>query len=177
MNQIKIYLPGTIVLAGLLPAVGAAVAGEWRLLVFYLLLTAVWLLLLWGERVEKTAAYLPADYANYLLVLIALLLVNGAWLDVAAGWLLGGILFALAAWDLDAFYRRLGRASRIEQETQVVQNHLRRLLTALGLGLALSAAALLLQYELHFGWAILLVLLLMFAFGRVIATLRQNAVE
>jgi hypothetical protein len=174
MNQIKIYLPGTIILAGLLPAVGAGLVAEWRLLVFYLLLVGVWLLVLWSGEREKTAAYIPTDYPNYLLVLTALLLAYGAWLDVATGWLLVGIVAALAAWDLDAFYKRLRRVTRIEQEARLVQNHLRRLLVALGLGLGLSAAALLLQYELRFGWAILLVLLVILGFSRMISSLRQT---
>jgi hypothetical protein len=174
MNQIKTYLLTAILLAGLLPAVGAGLAGEWLLLFFCVLLPGVWLLALWGEEREKTAVYIPTHYPNYLLILTALLLAFGAWLAVAAGWLLGGMVAGLAAWDLDAYYKRLRRVPHIEQEAQLVQTHLRRLLVALGLGLGLSAAALLLQYELRFGWAILLVFLVILGFGRMIGTLRQR---
>ncbi len=167
MNQIKTYQPILILIAGLLPAVGAGLVAAWPLLAWWGVWTAVWLLLFWGERVAKTAEYIPDSYANYLLAAGCLLLAYGAWLDVAAGWLLGGMLTTLAAWDLDAFWRRLQRVARIEQADQLIGSHLRQLALTLMLGLVFSLVALFVRYELRFGWGLLIILLLIIAFGRV----------
>ncbi|MFO7538858.1 MAG: hypothetical protein R6X32_12505 [Chloroflexota bacterium] len=173
MKQVAIYQQGAIVSAGVLPLIGAFLQSEWVLLLLFGMWPVVWLLLMWGEGKEKTAVYIPADYPNYLLVLIVLLLAYGAWLDVAVGWLLGSMLAALAAWDLEAFQKRLRRATHIEQEAQIVQHHLRRLLAALTLSLLLGTAALLLQFELRFGWGLLLILFVVLSFNQVLRGLRQ----
>jgi hypothetical protein len=174
MKRMSSYQLVAILLAGLLPMVGAGLVAEWGLLFLFGLWTAVWLLLIWGEGMAETAVHIPPTYANYLFLVAALLLAYAAWLDVAAGWLMGGILFALAAWDLDAFQRRLRYATRIEEEDHFTRIHLRRLLTALVIGLGLSTAVLFIQFELRFGWGVLLVLLLILAFHQIISSLRKG---
>jgi hypothetical protein len=174
MNQIKTYQSILILLAGLLPAVGAGLEAAWPLLAWWGGWTAVWLLLLWGESGVKTAEYIPDGYANYLLAAGCFLLAYGAWLTVAAGWLLGGMLTTLAAWDLDAFGRRLQRVARIEQADQLIHTHLRQLALTLMLGLVVSLVALFVRYELRFGWGLLIIFLLIIAFAQVFRLLRMD---
>jgi hypothetical protein len=165
---------GAIIMAGLLPALGCGLVGEWGLALLFLLLAGGWLLLIRYKatvaEIEILAGFEPAPYA---LVLNVVLLVYAAWLGVAAGWLLLGLAAIIAAWDLDAFQQRLRRATRIVQERQLIQTHLRRLLWALALGLGLSGMALLIQYEMRFGWGLLLILLAIFGFSQIIRTLRD----
>ena len=167
MDRIDWLLWLLVGLAGGLSALGAALAAEWALLLWFGLWTAVWVMLLIGERGEKTAVYIPQTYANYLLVVGCGLLAYAAWLEVAAGWLLAGMITTLAAWDLDAFQRRLRQPTRVEQSELLIQAHLRQLFVALLGGGLLSLVALLVQFQLRFGWGLLLVLLLILAFSQL----------
>jgi hypothetical protein len=167
MKRLFVYRQIAILAAGLLPALAAAVLAEWRLLAYFGLWTAVWLLLQKGETVAKTADYIPSGYGDYLLALNCLLLAMAAWYEVATGLLLTGMLATIAAWDLSRFYHRLQQVPRLEQAAQLIQTHLNQLLAALLGGLLISLAALFIRYELRFGWGVLLILLLVLAFSRV----------
>jgi hypothetical protein len=164
-----------VMLAGLLPAAGCVLIGEWGLALCFLLLAAGWLLLAsFPLQAAKISFLAELELAPYALALNVVLLAYGAWLGVADGWLLLGLAAIIAAWDLHAFQQRLGRATRIEQEQRLVWTHLRRLLLALGLGVGLSGLMLLAQFEMAFGWGLLLILLVILGFSQVLRTLRQT---
>jgi hypothetical protein len=55
-----------------------------------------------------------------------------------SGWLLGSMVAALAAWDLDGYYKRLRRVPHIEQEAQIVQHSFAPLVGGLGISLLIE---------------------------------------
>ncbi|HJZ48381.1 MAG TPA: hypothetical protein VKE41_14490 [Roseiflexaceae bacterium] len=80
----------------------------------------------------------------------------GAWHKVGAGWMLGGLVAALAAWDLAHFAERLRGAGLVLQRAELTRTHLRQLASILGAGLLLGSIALGVRIDLTFGWALLI---------------------
>jgi hypothetical protein len=72
------------------------------------------------------------------VVCTVLLAIFGLWLDLNLGWMFGGALFALFAWDLTEFRRKLKQLSPREDAKGIERRHLLRVgLMALG-GILLS---------------------------------------
>jgi hypothetical protein len=88
--------------------------------------------------------------------------VAGLWRNVPAAWLVAGVAAALAALDLDGFATRLARYEPRPDQTQLVKNHLGRLLGVMGPGVILGEAALMLRLTLGLG-VVAVVGLLVFA--------------
>jgi hypothetical protein len=79
----------------------------------------------------------------------------GAWQGLPAGWMLIGLVAALAAWDLGHFAMRLRGVGAITEFAELTRAHLRQLAFVVGAGLLLGGIALGIRVELTFGWAIL----------------------
>ncbi len=92
----------------------------------------------------------------------------GVWAGVAAGWMLTTTGAALAAWDLAHFSHRLAQVEQVENEVTMAQAHRQRLLLAVGLGWLVGGAALLIRFELSFGWLAGLGLLLLIGLSRLL---------
>ncbi len=99
----------------------------------------------------------------------------GVWQGLPAGWMLLGSVATLATWDLDYFFRRLGRAGQIDGEDRLRRSHLRQLGLVTGLGLLAGSLGLSFQIQTNLGWAILLALLALIGFGRVLEAVRRTA--
>jgi hypothetical protein len=78
----------------------------------------------------------------------------GAWWGAISGWMLIGLVAALAAWDLRHFDMRL-RDGGIAPANELTRAHLRRLALVAGAGLLCGAIALGIRFDLTFGWALL----------------------
>jgi hypothetical protein len=79
----------------------------------------------------------------------------GVWQGLPAGWMLIGVVAALAAWDLGHFAARLRTAGTITRPAELTRAHLRQLAIVVAAGLLLGGIALGIRVELTFGWAIL----------------------
>jgi hypothetical protein len=99
----------------------------------------------------------------------------GLWLGLDAGWMVGGLVAALCAWDLHHFALSLQRVGRIENERALEQRHLLRLLAVAGLGLVLAVVALRIEIRLTFLQALLLGLLVVWGLSRGISFLRRES--
>lgn len=94
--------------------------------------------------------------------------VNGLWLEVGAGWMLLGVLGALAAWDVMHVAARLRAVDQVIHREALERAHLRQLLLAEGFGGLFGAAGLLMRLDLRFGIALLLGLLGFVGISRLI---------
>jgi hypothetical protein len=92
----------------------------------------------------------------------------GVWQGLPAGWMLIGVVAALAAWDLGHFAMRLRNAGAIPQAAEMMRAHLRRLAVVAAAGLLLGGIALGIRVELTFGWAILAAALAVIGLSRLI---------
>ncbi len=94
------------------------------------------------------------------------ILLSGAGLGTATGlnpWaMLGLVAFALGAWDIELFVRRLEVFSEID--ARLWPQHFRVLAWVLALGLGTGALALSLKLSFAFGWALLFAVLFLIAF-------------
>ncbi len=127
--------------AGLLALPGAA-RGQWDLALVVLAVAAGWGGAHWLARRWLS----PLAFAILIGCAAA-----GLWRDVPAAWLVAGVAAALAAWDLAGLASRLARYEPHPGQTQLVKNHLGRLLGVLGPGVILGEAALLVRLTLGLG--------------------------
>ncbi len=131
--------------AGLL-ALPAAAKGQWDLALVVLAVGAIW-----GGAHWLTRRWLsPLAFVTLVGCAVA-----GLWRNVPAAWLVAGVAAALAAWDLDGLAGRLARYGPSPDQTQLVKNHLGRLLGVIGPGVILGEAALVLRLTLGLGWVAL----------------------
>jgi len=101
--------------------------------------------------------------------------VVGTWLGVSPGWLLVGLVAALAAGDVTHFGQRMRQAGQVEPESRLWRTYRQRLLIVAGLGLVLGGVALSLQFNLSFGWGMFLGLVTILGLSRVIGVLRRES--
>lgn len=132
------------------PGVGALLCGQWLLAVLLCAAGALWLRSRWG----------------LLLCLGGLL--AAVWLEVGMGWLLVGMVAALAAWDVDAFHSQLTVAPRVKNETRLIEDHLRCLLWVSLAGLLMGGVGLFLRVSLSFILALSVALLAVFGLAVVV---------
>ena len=92
----------------------------------------------------------------------------GAWQELPAGWMLIGVVAALAAWDLAHFAAHLRGAGAIPPPAELTRAHLRRLAIVVAAGLLLGGIALGIRVELTFGWALLAAALAIIGLSRLL---------
>lgn len=89
-------------------------------------------------------------------------------------WLLGGVVAALLAWDLDHFGDYLDDVAEVRNRAELERAHLARLGAAAGLGLLLGALALGMRLHLNFTGALALALLLVLSLGLALRRMGQE---
>jgi hypothetical protein len=163
-------LPASIGLATCALALGYALGGLWAWTPLIVALGFLWLLGQWRGRGWMTSVG---------LVFFVGVATGGLWLDLAAGWMLFGMVAALSAWDLDYFAQRLRSVewaeTLAERRRDLERRHLWRLLLVDGLGLLLAAVALGVEVKLSFGAAFLLGLLAVLGLSQAIGFLRRES--
>jgi hypothetical protein len=92
----------------------------------------------------------------------------GSWQGLPAGWMLIGVVAALAAWDLAHFAMRLSGAGALPPPAELTRAHLRQLAIVAAAGLLIGGIALGMRVELTFGWAILAASLAIIGLSRLI---------
>lgn len=134
-------------LATTILALGFASQSLWIAVLAALVVALGWLVSQWRDQAVLASASFAAAVGLAGL---------GAWLSLPAGWLLASVALMLAMWDLDRFLRQLRRVKYATGTGELLRAHMRALLLVLAIGLVLGGAALSIQIELSFGWAVLL---------------------
>lgn len=109
-----------------------------------------------------------------LLFLFVLAAAIGFWLGAPSWVMLLGLVASLGAWDLDHFLQRLSRADRIELESGLGRDHLRRLMLVEVIGFTVGMVGLTFQTLITFWWEVLLVLLVVIGLSRIVARVRKE---
>jgi hypothetical protein len=146
-------------------AIGFYLAQQWILSVIVLLLGA-W----WANARRRHTEGLEG-------VMLYLFLLGGviAILSEAPPLLILLVAVAtLGAWDLDNFLQRLGAAERVEFDTILGRDHLKRLGTVEGIGFLAAGLALTARIEVGFWWLFLLGLLVAIGINRLVARIRKE---
>jgi hypothetical protein len=99
----------------------------------------------------------------------------GLLVGLGAGWMLAGLVAALAAWDLHHFSHALESTPRVDGGGSLERRHLMRLLIAVGLGALLAVVALGIDVTLSFGFVLLLGLVAILGLSWAVAFLRAES--
>jgi hypothetical protein len=149
MTQVKRVFIIHLAIAAAALAIGLGLAGWYFPAGLIVAISVFWYLSMWrGAHGVET------------LFLLLFLLISSAgffWFDLHILPALIATVAALGAWDLDHFLQRIRVADPKNQETVLGSNHLKRLLTAEGAGLAFGLAAAFIRVSLPF-WVILLLI-------------------
>jgi hypothetical protein len=156
----------SIGLATLSLALGYGLSSLWAWTPLLVIIGLLWLV---GQRYDW------AGWPSVGLICFVGAAAWGVWGGAAVGWLLGGTIAALVAWDLAHFSQRLKYGGQVENIAELKRTHLRRLLVVAGLGLLLGGVALSIQIELNFGWALLLGLLAILSLSWIISLTRDKS--
>jgi len=82
----------------------------------------------------------------------------GFWFELNTGWMIAGAIFALFAWDLAEFRRRIQFLIVDDEMRGIARRHIARVSLVILGGLLLVTLALSLQLKLTFEWGVFLVL-------------------
>jgi hypothetical protein len=98
----------------------------------------------------------------------------GLILGIDFGWMLAGSIFALFAWDMTDFRRRLRFAAEDDDSTGMEKRHIARLTILVLVALLLVTTALFIQVKFTFEWGILLVVVVVFGLIQLINWFRRQ---
>lgn len=146
-------------------ALGYGLAGQLGVALAIILLGGLWFAM---QRANREAGGL-----------MLLLACGAAGVGILAGVsgvaLLLGVVGCLGAWDLDHFLARLASVERVDFETGLGREHVRRLLAIEGVGLITSLFALTVQARISFWWELLLALLAVAGISQIVAYIRKQS--
>lgn len=149
-------------------AVGYAAAGHIFVSLIFVFLGSVW----FTSQQQK-----GSGLEGILLTLFFMAGGIGFWLGAPGGLMLVAGVATLGAWDLDHFLQRLSIVERVDYDTGLGREHLRRLGMVEGLGLLAGLLALTSRITLSFWWEVLLALLAVLGIRAVIRFVRKQMGE
>ncbi len=126
---------------------GFAQSGLTSIAIWLLMLGAFWLFAIW-QRWEW------ASSVGLIIYVIAAAL--GLWLHLSPGWMFSGGLFALFAWDMQDFKRRLQFIVYDDNTKQMERRHIARVSLLALAGLTLASITMFVRAQFSMEWAALL---------------------
>lgn len=156
----------SIILTGLIPAIGFMLNGAWPLAALSAGVGGLWLID-WLRGWDKLASWLLAGF----VVLAAL----GVGMSGGGLWAPPLVVMALVAWDLQRFMGRASSLSPSDDGHKLEQQHLGRLSAVSGLGLASGWIAASAHLKLSLGTALALGFLALLGISQIIRTLVQES--
>jgi hypothetical protein len=98
----------------------------------------------------------------------------GLWFEFNTEWMIAGVIFALFAWDLTEFRRRLRYIAPDDDLRGMERRHLARISIVILAGLFLVTCALFLQLHFTFEWGVLLVLVILLGLAQLAVWFRRE---
>jgi len=139
----------------------AGFGGIWRWLIAF---GVFWLFAMWmrWRWVSAAAVLLAVPFALF-----------GLWLNFIAGWMFSGTIFALFAWDLTEFQRRMKFTPVREDIKGMERRHLARISFLALAGLLISSLLMFLRRQLTFDWGMLNLTVAVLGLLQIIAWVRR----
>jgi hypothetical protein len=113
-------------------------------------------------------------WGTILLFLFGVTCGVGFWMSLTPVLLLVTIVATLGAWDLDQFSQRLRSVERVDLDSGLGKNHLKRLFAIEALGLLAGLAGLTARIQITFWAAVLLVILALFGISRLVIFIKKE---
>lgn len=112
-------------------------------------------------------------FSSLGLIVLIVVAAFGMWMGLTPGWMFAGGIFALVAWDLTDYRRRIRFAALDDDERGMERRHISRLTFLVLAGLFLSSIAMIMRLQFSLEWAILLVFVILLGLTQVVAWLRR----
>jgi hypothetical protein len=152
---------GTASLAWGFAVVGLTQVSRWLIVLGVVWLVAVWQRWRWFAYVGVSGAFLMAAV--------------GLWfLNLPPGWMFGGAILGLAAWDLTNFRYRQRFAASDEERRPIERRHLLRLTFVALIGFGLAHAAMLVKRQLSFEWIVFLAIVVALGLSQILRWFRSQ---
>lgn len=146
-------------------ALGYGLAGWWAMAAALIALGGLW----FGAQRSSDRAI-----EGTLLVIFCGAAGIGFWMGVPGIPMLVGVVGSLGAWDLAHFLRRINSVERVDFETGLGREHVRRLILIEAVALLTGLFALTAQARIPFWWEALLALLAVIGISRIVAFIRKQ---
>lgn len=159
-----------VVLAVIFGIAGSILGGVWWLSFVFIALGAGW----WYSNRQRQINEMIKLHESIAFALLLAVLAYAGYKGAPPALLLLSGIAALAAWDLDGFYRQLSATTLIMGEELIVRAHVQQLALVAGLTLVLGVAALLVQINFTFGIAVLLAFLAIWGLGLILGQLAER---
>jgi hypothetical protein len=98
----------------------------------------------------------------------------GVFLGVELVWMLAGAVFALTAWDMSAFTRRLKTAAADDRISDLESRHFLWLSVIAGVSFLAGISTQVIRLKLAFGWGVLLAVLSVAALSQLVSWLKKR---
>lgn len=129
-----------------------------------LILGAVWLVTAW-----RGWSWLSSPALFFAVLASAL----GLWFGLTPGWMFSGGIFALFAWDMTDFRRRMQSVAADDNARAMERRHIARISLLSLIGLFLASIAMLVRVKFTFEWGALLVFVILLGLGQLVGWLRK----
>lgn len=152
----------------------SAVSLAWGFFSVGLISAALWILIFgagWLLAVWKNWDWVSS--LGLLLAVIAAAL--GLWLKLPPGWMFSAGLFALFAWDMNDFYRRLRLIVKNENTYKMERRHIAKVSLLALAGLLLASITMLIRAQFTAEWAALLVLITLLGLAQLLKWFSNKA--
>jgi hypothetical protein len=133
---------------------------------------AVWILILgagWLLAVQQNWDW----YSSFGLLFAVIAAAFGLWGKLPPGWMFSGGLFALFAWDMNDFRRRLRLVVKDENTRKMERRHIARISLLALAGLLLASITMLVRAEFTVEWMALLVLIVLLGLAQLVGWFRK----
>jgi hypothetical protein len=114
-------------------------------------------------------------FSSLGLFFVILLSAFGLWFGFAPGWMFSGAIFALFAWDMTDFRRRMRSSAADDDMRGMERRHIARVSLLSLAGLTLASITMLLRVEFTFEWGALLVLVVLVGLSQLVGWFRRQS--
>lgn len=97
----------------------------------------------------------------------------GLWFEFTPGWLFSGAIFALFAWDMTDFRRRMRFKAADDNTRGMERRHIARVSLLSLAGLFFASIAMLVRVQFTFEWSALLVIVILLGLGQLVGWLKR----
>jgi len=111
-------------------------------------------------------------FSSFVLVAYTLIAMLGLWLNLTVGWMFGGAIFALLAWDMDEFQLKLNDMPAGEDLKGMARRHLARVSLLTMVGLLVATLLMSLRGQAPLGWKFFLSGVTVLGLSQIIGWLR-----
>lgn len=131
-----------------------------------LIFGTIWLFTLWQGW----------DWFSSLgLFFVILFSAFGLWFGFTPGWLFSSAIFALFAWDMTDFRRRMRSIAADDDSRGLERRHIARVSLLSLAGLTLASITMLVRVQFTFEWGALLVLIILLGLGQLVGWFRRQS--